>query len=116
MVGHCEFTYVVEERASLQGFDIAIAESEHVTDTDRIDLCSPNVADADLVASVDCSGEGFDGCQVETARLHDLFRLLIKTSQVEFVTKISEQRQRYQNEAELNAEVVEHQKEHDRCA
>ena len=72
--------------------------------------------DTDLVAGVDGRCQSLDRCQMQPAGFHDLLCLLVEPSQMDLKRKIAHDRERDQNKSELDPEVIEDQKEHDRRA
>src|SRR5215207_1666791 len=78
MVRDGQLADVVQQRAGAEGVDVALVQSEQISQPDRINLGSADVAHSDLIAGIDGSRERLDSSEMHSARFADLFRFQLK--------------------------------------
>ena len=69
VVRYCQFADVVEQCARAESINIAVGKPKYPAQPNGVDLCSPDMPDADLIAGVDRGRQSLDCCQMQTARL-----------------------------------------------
>src|SRR5690606_36914315 len=89
MIGQRQLAYIVEQCTGSQCVDFIIREPEDGAHSERIALCTADVADAHLVAGVDSGRKRLDSRKMHTARVRYLPGLLLEADNMNFVCKIA---------------------------